>query len=346
MERTALLRVLVATNNAGKLREYRQLLQDLPVEPVSPAELGLVLDVDETGETFADNARLKAEAFAAASGLPTLADDSGVEVDVLGGEPGVRSARYGGPGLTEADRYRLLLDRLTDVRWEQRVARFRCVIALAVDGHADDRPAGKSAVAPPYGPAPHLTKHVSFAEGRCEGFIARGPRGANGFGYDPVFFLAEFGLTMAELADEAKNRISHRARAVQRVKAILGRELNAGPSVSIETDMVDLAPVLSEVCFRPLRAADVPSLVQRCGLAEDELRLAMAGADAAPALVAELAGQAVAVGVLKLHGASRSRRWAEVSRLAVASSAPVPGIDQALLHVLEEVARDRDAELA
>jgi XTP/dITP diphosphohydrolase len=309
------LKLLVATNNAGKLREFRQLLQDLPLHPVSPAEIGLVLDVDETGLTFADNARLKAEAFAAASGLPTLADDSGLEVGALGGEPGVFSARYGGPGLTEEARYRLVLDRLAGVPWERRGARFRCVIALA----AGD-PAGGSL--PP----------LSFADGRCEGFIARAPRGEHGFGYDPVFYLPEYGLTMAELAAEQKNRSSHRARAMQAARTILapGRR-------------PDLPAVLSEVQFRPLQLGDFASLARRCGLAIADLERALAAAEsgAPPALVAALAGEAVAFGEVVLLTADS----AAIKRVTV-SPATIPGIDLALRRVLTEMARDRGAELS
>lgn len=302
------------------------------MELVSPAEVGLLLEVDEVGETFADNARLKAEAFTAASGLPVLADDSGLEVDALGGEPGVRSARYGGPGLTEEARYRLVLARLIDVPWERRGARFRCVVALAVDqaGSLLRNPAADS------------TGRVWLAEGRCEGFVACAPRGAHGFGYDPVFFVPEYGLTMAELASEAKNRISHRARAVQAIRAILARQLRIGRPAEIGP-AAELPPVLSEVRIRPLRPDDFPSLMQRCGLAQDELALALAAVDVgtSPALVAELDGQAIALGGLRLHG-----RTAEISRLVVSPSAPVQGIEQALLHVLAEVARDRGAEPA
>jgi XTP/dITP diphosphohydrolase len=339
------LRVLVATNNEGKLREYRQLLQGLPMEPVSPAELGLTVEVNEIGATFAENARLKAEAFAVASGLPALADDSGLEVDALGGEPGVRSARYGGPGLTEAARYALVLDRLTDVPWEWRGARFRCVIALALGDGADGDPASDRPASAERAPTSHTGGSVSFAEGRCEGFVARGPRGAHGFGYDPVFFVPEFGLTMAELADEIKNRISHRARAVQASKAILARQLSTGPAGSTEPEITDLFPVLSEVRFRPLRAADFPSLAERCGLADDQLTRALADTGAgAAAIVADFAGLVLALGELRLHEASRSGRRGEISRLIVSPSAPVGGVGRALLHVLAEIARDRGAE--
>jgi len=196
------IKLLVATNNRGKVREYAELLDDLPVRLTFPAQEGLSLEVDETGETFAENAILKARAFAEASGLLTLADDSGLEVDALDGAPGVRSARYAGPGASDEDRYRLLLRRLAGVPAEGRTARFRCVVALAT-------PEGE----------------VQTAEGRCEGVIGFEPRGTHGFGYDPVFYMPDRGRTMAELLPEVKNRISHRARAARAAMPILRRLL-------------------------------------------------------------------------------------------------------------------------
>jgi XTP/dITP diphosphohydrolase len=191
-------KLLVATNNPGKLREYAALLAGLPATLTTPAQEGLTFEVDETGETFAENATLKALAYARASGLLTLADDSGLEVDALDGAPGVYSARYAGPGAGDADRYRLLLRRLAGVPQERRAARFRCVVALAT-------PAGEA----------------QTAEGRCEGVIGFEPRGEHGFGYDPVFYLPERGQTMAELPPEVKNRISHRARAIEAARPLL-----------------------------------------------------------------------------------------------------------------------------
>lgn len=186
-------KLLVATNNPGKVREYEELLLGLPLQVTYPRQEGLDLEVEETGETFEANARLKATAYARASGLPTLADDSGLEVDVLHAAPGVYSARYAGPGASDADRYRKLLAALEGVPDGQRGARFRCVVALAL-------PDGT----------------IRTGEGRVEGHIAHAPRGDNGFGYDPVFVVDGYGgLTMAELPAEEKNRISHRARAVQ-----------------------------------------------------------------------------------------------------------------------------------
>ena len=186
-------KLLVATNNPGKVREYEELLVGLPLQVTFPAQEGIAIDVDESGATFEENARLKAVAYARASGLLTLADDSGLEVDALGGAPGVWSARYAGPGAGDADRYQKLLSALAGVPDGQRTARFRCVVALAWPDGA-----------------------VHTSEGRCEGQIGWAPRGEHGFGYDPVFIVEGFGgQTMAELLPEIKNRISHRARAVQ-----------------------------------------------------------------------------------------------------------------------------------
>ncbi len=192
------LRLLIATHNKGKLREYRRLLADLPVELTYLDEVGITEDVPETGSTFEENAIQKATAYARMSGMLTLADDSGLEVDALGGEPGIHSARYAGPGATDEDRIRKLLNALADVPLEKRTARFRCVIAVAT-------PRGE----------------VYTAEGEVEGLITDTPRGQHGFGYDPVFFLPDRGCTMAELPPEEKNRISHRARAAERIKPLL-----------------------------------------------------------------------------------------------------------------------------
>ena len=200
MPRTRALKLLIATRNQGKLREYGALLTSLGLELVDLTEAGVALEVEETGSTFEENAVLKAQAYAQASGLLTLADDSGLEVDALRGEPGVRSARYDGHGGTDEDRYRLLLRHLEGVPEQQRTARFHCVIAIAV-------PAGQ----------------VHTAEGTCEGRIAFQPRGSHGFGYDPVFFVPRHGHTMAQLPPQVKNRTSHRARAAQGAREILRR---------------------------------------------------------------------------------------------------------------------------
>lgn len=191
--------LLIATNNAGKLREYQALLAGIPVILTSPADEGIQIEVDENGSNFEENAVIKARTYYEASGLPTLADDSGLEVDCLGGAPGIYSARYAGAGASDEDRYGKLLFALRDVPVADRVARFRCVIAV---------------VLPPDGA-------VVTAAGICEGVIGMAPRGEQGFGYDPVFYMPALGCTMAELPPALKDRISHRARAATRIKSIL-----------------------------------------------------------------------------------------------------------------------------
>lgn len=189
------MKILVATHNKGKLREYTELLADLPVEWVSLSDVGIQRDVEETGETFEANARLKATVYARQSGLLTLADDSGLEVEVLDGAPGIQSARYAGPDASDKERYRLLLANLEGIPDEERQARFVCVIAVA--DHQGE---------------------VVTAEGVREGRITREPRGNHGFGYDPVFWVPEYQATMAELEPEVKNRLSHRALAVEAIR--------------------------------------------------------------------------------------------------------------------------------
>jgi XTP/dITP diphosphohydrolase len=184
--------LILATGNAGKVREIRAILGGLGVELLTPTEAGLIVPpVIETDRSYVENAVTKATAVARASGLPALADDSGIEVDALGGRPGPLSARYGGQRCqTDEDRYRLLLRELEGVPWARRTARFRAVIALAVPGN---RPIVR--------------------EGVVEGHIALAPRGANGHGYDPVFEVLP-GRTAAELSAEEKNAVSHRGRAL------------------------------------------------------------------------------------------------------------------------------------
>jgi len=193
-------RLLLATNNKGKVREYRSLLQNLPCELVTPAELGITTVVNEVGESLEENARLKATALAAESRLLALADDSGLEVDALGGEPGRLSARYAGENASDRDRVSYLLARLKDMPWPKRSARFRCVIAIAT-------PDGK----------------LEFSSGECLGVITFEPRGEQGFGYDPVFYLPELDKTMAELPLEIKNQVSHRGQAARKVPQLLER---------------------------------------------------------------------------------------------------------------------------
>jgi XTP/dITP diphosphohydrolase len=184
--------LLIATRNVHKVHELARILGGVPLVLRSLADVGISDEVDETGVTYAENASLKATTYARLSGLLSLADDSGLEVDCLGGEPGLRSARYAGEGASNQDRIVKLLGNLEGVSWERRTARFVCVIAIA-------NPDG----------------HTALFEGSCEGIITMEPKGQGGFGYDPVFYLPEFGCTMAELAEEVKNRVSHRAWAAQ-----------------------------------------------------------------------------------------------------------------------------------
>ncbi len=186
------------------MQEYRQLLQDVPFQLVSLNDLAITEEVDETGQTFEENAHLKADTYAALSGMLTLSDDSGLEVDALSGEPGIHSARYGGdPNASDQDRVNLLLSRLAEVPWERRTARFRCVIALG-----------------------GVTVPTPWLVGSVAGMIQYEPRGTEGFGYDPVFYLPSYGKTMAELPLEEKNRISHRSDAARKAVAVLNRLAN------------------------------------------------------------------------------------------------------------------------
>lgn len=193
-------KLLLATNNQAKVREYRRLLQGLDYQLVTPAELGLNIAVDESGGSMEENATLKATTFAAASGLLAMADDSGLEVDALGGQPGVLSARYAGEEANDRDRVNYLLSRLKDVPLDKRGARFRCIIAIA-------RPDGL----------------IEIVSGECKGLITFEPKGEHGFGYDPIFYLPDVEKTMAELPLELKNQVSHRGRAAARAARVLQR---------------------------------------------------------------------------------------------------------------------------
>ncbi len=191
-------RLLIATNNPGKMQEMQALLDGLHAELVTPVDVGIDLNVAEDGKTYAENAEKKAVAFARASNLISLADDSGLEVEALDGAPGLHSARYTGThSATDAERRAYLLHNL---RGKPRpwLARFRATVAIAV-------PRGS----------------VQVLEGECPGEIIDEERGTNGFGYDPIFFIPELGHTMAELNMDEKNRISHRARAVMKARPIL-----------------------------------------------------------------------------------------------------------------------------
>ncbi len=192
-------RVLVlATTNAGKIREIGALLRDLDWTFVSQREVGVAVGVEEDGETYEANALKKAVPLAIRLRVPVLADDSGLEVDALGGSPGVISARYAGVGASDADNRRLLLERLRNVPRDRRTARFRCVIAVA-------SPSGAS----------------RLFEGSVEGLIRDAETGIGGFGYDPVFELPDRRATFAELPEADKNLLSHRARALVAVRDML-----------------------------------------------------------------------------------------------------------------------------
>ena len=184
------MRFVLATHNPGKLREMGEILRDFGIEVVSPRDLGITVDVEETGTTFAENAMLKAKAICKEANLPAIADDSGLCVDALNGAPGVYSARYGGEGLDDKGRYMLLLSSLRGA--PTRAAHFACAVACAF-------PNGDT-----------LT-----AEGRCDGSIAYAPLGEGGFGYDPVFLLPGTGKTFGQLTQEEKSAVSHRGRALK-----------------------------------------------------------------------------------------------------------------------------------
>ncbi len=192
-------RVLIATTNAHKIEELGALLRQVGCEFVVPRDVGLDdFDVDETGSTLLENAILKAESFARKAGMPALADDSGLEVDALGGQPGVRSKRYAGPDATDADRVRLIVSKLAGVPASARTARFRSVLALATPDAL-----------------------IGTGTGSVEGRIGLEPFGSHGFGYDPIFLVGGHRPTMAELTPDEKNAISHRSRAVEAIRPVL-----------------------------------------------------------------------------------------------------------------------------
>ncbi len=194
------MRILIATMNEGKLREYQRLLGEVPgLQLETMASLASRVDVVEDRDTFEGNARKKATEIAAASGVACLADDSGLEVDALGGRPGVHSARYSGVGATDESNNEKLLGELRGVPAAERTARFRCVIAV-VDAEG---------------------RELALADGACEGRIAQAPSGSHGFGYDPLFVPDGYSETMAELGPDTKNRISHRAEAAAKLAPLL-----------------------------------------------------------------------------------------------------------------------------
>jgi XTP/dITP diphosphohydrolase len=199
-----MLTLVLATTNEGKLQELRALLADLPVEVIGMAQVvGTSFSISETGQTFEENAVLKARAVCQATGLTAIGDDSGLEVAALGGRPGVRSRRFAHERATDAENNAALLRELTEI--ETREARFRCVLALATPFASD----------------------VRTVEGVCEGSILRAPRGSGGFGYDPLFVLdGADGRALAELSEAEKNAVSHRGRAVQALRPLLLQLLN------------------------------------------------------------------------------------------------------------------------
>jgi len=191
-------KLLLATNNRAKVKEYAKLLQGIPYQIVSLEDVNISEQVEETGTSFEENAILKAKRYAELSGLTSMADDSGLEVDALDGEPGVRSARYAGEGASDKKRIDFLLKKVADVPWEKRGARFRCVIAIA---YPDGR--------------------IQLCKGECNGILTFAPLGDNGFGYDPIFYLPDLHKTMAELSMSDKNAISHRGKATEEARRIL-----------------------------------------------------------------------------------------------------------------------------
>ena len=193
------MKLLVATTSEYKVKEIRSILSDSELDLISLSQIAPVAAPLETGSTFEENARLKATCYRETTGYASLADDSGLEVDSLSGEPGVRSARYGGDSCTsDQDRVNLLLKNLENVPWEERGARFRCVIAVAQPRKS------------------HQPTLVTQAEGSVAGMIQYNPQGDAGFGYDPVFYVPSYDKTVAQLPLDVKNKISHRANAVQK----------------------------------------------------------------------------------------------------------------------------------
>ena len=193
------MKVVLASQNRHKLTEIQAILAKFDMELVLQSDLGVRIDVEENGSSFEENSELKARAVMEATGLPAIADDSGLCVDVLGGAPGIYSARYGAPAcVTDRDRLNHLLEELRGVRSEERTARFVCVITLLY-------PDGRKLA----------------ARGICEGMITFEPRGDDGFGYDPVFYIPSMGCTFAQMGADRKNAISHRANALQRLCGML-----------------------------------------------------------------------------------------------------------------------------
>ena len=191
-------KIVFATTNEGKVKEIKEILKDFPIEVVSMKEMGITVDIEENGTTFEENSLIKARALAKLTGLPALADDSGLEVDYLNGEPGIYSARYLGRDTDYDYKNNYIIDKLSGAKGEDRSARFVCVISLVL-------PDGREFV----------------ERGVVEGLIGYEQKGENGFGYDPIFYLPEYGKTSAELPPEEKNKISHRGKALTAMKKLI-----------------------------------------------------------------------------------------------------------------------------
>ncbi|MBX9969985.1 XTP/dITP diphosphatase [Priestia aryabhattai] len=190
--------IIIATKNAGKVKDFETLFSPKGFQVKSLLDFPEMEDVEETGVTFAENATLKAEAISSALNKPVIADDSGLAVDALNGEPGVYSARYAGENKDDNANIEKVLQKLNDVPFEKRTARFHCALAIAVPG-----------------------KRTEIVEGTCEGHILEEKRGENGFGYDPIFFVEKWRCSMAELSKEQKNQISHRANALKKLAPLI-----------------------------------------------------------------------------------------------------------------------------
>ncbi len=199
-------RIVLATRNPGKIREIQEMIKDLRVELLNLDDFQAVPEPPEEGNTFEENALSKARTVHRATGLPALADDSGIEVEALNWGPGVRSARYGGSGLTDEERSRKLLENMVSIPEDERTARFRCVMVLY--------------------PAPSGDEEALVTEGVFHGRIAREPAGDKGFGYDPVFYVPEKDKMVAQMSDKEKNSISHRYRALVEMKRLMEKAYN------------------------------------------------------------------------------------------------------------------------
>ncbi len=202
------IELLIATSNAGKIRELQEMLRGLPIALRHLREFPEVSPVEEVGSTYEENAVLKALGYSEQTGLLALADDSGLEVDALGGMPGVLSARFGGDNVSDRARTDKLLEKMSTFENSQRAARFVCSMAIAGCSSIDAGPTSKPRV-------------LNISEGRCEGMIAKESRGSRGFGYDPVFIPESYDETFGELTGEVKARLSHRAKALEKMRMFL-----------------------------------------------------------------------------------------------------------------------------